>query len=395
MYPHLIDRDIKTYEEYCPEDVKELFSIAQKLKKIKICHINSTSHGGGVSEILYSEIPLLRSLGLTVDWQVMRGTNRFFPVTKKIHNGMQGEDIKLTNREKSVYKSVIESNIEDLCFDYDVIFIHDFHPMAMPYFGGKQDSAWIWRCHVDTSTPNPGMVKFLEKFKSKYDAEIYSSPQFTQSESSNIIFPAIDAFSIKNRKISRQASRMIARDLGVNPGILLVQVSRFDKWKGFDRSIELFRRLKIEFKNNLDLVLLGSFADDDPEGLNEYNKVIDEVAGEDNILVMADRDKLIVNVFQSAADIVIQPSIREGFGLTVTEALWKETFVIGSAVGGIMLQLPEQYLAFDGDDFFDKIKILLGMGTRLNSEGKEFVKNLLLLPRMMLEELKLVYRMVK
>lgn len=334
-----------TLESYEPivgtEEIRELQNIAVRLKGAKVVHVNSTRYGGGVAEILRRMIPLLRGLGIEARWEVMDGSQEFFSVTKALHNALQGKDIPLTASMVEVYRKITAMNLSRLDLDADYVFIHDPQPAGLIEARSPR-SRWLWRCHIDLSSPNPEVWAFLEKYVARYDASIFSMPEFVQelAHSQYMVEPSIDPLSDKNKDLEPEFIGQVAERLGVDPSRpILTQVSRFDLMKDPLGVIQAFRAVRK--KENCQLVLAGGGAADDPEGKMVLEKVKDAAAGHPDIHVLElppDSD-LEINALQRASTIVIQKSLREGFGLTVTEPMWKGKPVIGGAVGGIRRQV--------------------------------------------------------
>lgn len=326
------------------EGVREL---AAPLRGARVLHVNATAYGGGVAEILHWLVPLMRDVGLETEWQVIEGSDEFFETTKAMHNGLQGMAIPLTTEMQDLWRRTNEANARALEGQYDFLVIHDPQPAGLLHFHGREGRArWIWRCHIDTSTPNPAYWQFLVPYLSPYDAFIFTMAEYVgpglDQDKVSIIPPKIDPLSPKNLPISEGEQNATLARFGVDPARpLLCQVSRFDPWKDPLGVIDAYRTVKKAFPE-VQLALVGSMAADDPEGWVFYDKTVRH-AGEDfDIVVLhnfhgvGDRE---VAAFQAGADVVIQKSLREGFGLVVAEALWKGTPVVGGNVGGIRLQV--------------------------------------------------------
>jgi trehalose synthase len=310
---------------------------ARTLQDLYIVNVNSTYYGGGVSELLSSMTLLMNSLGIDTGWRTVHGPPDFFSITKKMHNALQGGKINLSARKMQIYEDVVYENAIRNHLDHDVVIIHD--PQALPLIDHyRKKGPWIWRCHVDLSSPDHKLWNHLTKFIEKYDAVIISIKEYAQKiRTPQIVFmPAIDPFSIINRKMSeedieeRLAHYNIPTDLP-----LVVQISRFDRWKDPEGVIKAFKLARQEVEATL--VLLGNVATDDPEGADVYNSLLCEQ--EDRIRILSHQDGALVNALQNRALVVLPKSLREGFGLTVSEAMWKNTPVIGGNVGGIRYQI--------------------------------------------------------
>jgi trehalose synthase len=323
-----------------PEAVERIHAKARNLRDIQVVNFNSTYYGGGVAEMLSPLTLLMNRLGVKAEWRVLQGTPDFFTITKKMHNALQGGNINLTELKLQIYEAVVGENAVRNHLDHDYVMVHDPQPLPLIEHYQKR-SPWIWRCHIDLSGPHPGLWAYLTQFIDRYDAVILSCREYEQRLTPPQLFfmPAINPFSIKNRRLSdaevdeRLARYQIPSDLP-----LIVQVSRFDPWKDPQGVIEAFKLAQREV--DATLVLLGNFATDDPEGAAIYEALIR--SREERILVLPyGDDTALVNALQTRATVVVQKSTREGFGLTVAEAMWKGTPVIGGNVGGIRYQIED------------------------------------------------------
>ncbi len=327
---------------------------AEPLKGARVLHINATAYGGGVAEILQTLVPLMRDVGLETDWQVIVGENRFFNVTKAFHNALQGQKVEFDDEMREVYLRNNEINAGLLEGEYDFVVIHDPQPAAMLHYAGRRGGKhWIWRCHIDTSTPFLPVRDFLRPYILEYDAAIYTMEQYVGEgmdfKHLFLIAPSIDPLSEKNQPMDlAEAQAVVARHRIDTHRPLLVQVSRFDPWKDPLGVIDAYRMVKQHIPE-VQLALVGSMASDDPEGMVYYARTLRR-AGEDfDVNVLSNLDGIHnreVNAFQTAADVVIQKSTREGFGLVVTEALWKGKPVVGGNAGGIPLQVIDGETGF-------------------------------------------------
>ncbi len=334
------------------ESIDQLRQLAAPLQGLKVVHVNSTREGGGVAEILHKLVPLKQALGLEASWEVITGSKRFFECTKLFHNGLQGRRVSLSERFLSAYEKTNAQNAEKLrgiLEAADVVFIHDPQPAPLLSLCPHRRGKWVWRCHIDASRPDRQVWKYLRNFVRVYDASVFSLPQFARrlNHRQYIILPSIDPLSDKNRELKPQEVRRVYGEFGLDPARpIILQVSRFDRFKDPIGVIEAYRLAK-RF-SPLQLVLAGGGASDDPEG----EAVLAEVrlaAAEDkdiHILLLPPDAHLTINALQRAADIVLQKSIKEGFGLTVTEAMWKGRPVIGGDTGGIRLQVIDHYTGF-------------------------------------------------
>jgi trehalose synthase len=328
--------------------VDSVFKIAEKLRGISVLHVNSTPKGGGVAEILSKLVPLMREVGINAEWKVIRGDEEFFKVTKSFHNALQNGTGQLQGNSFETYKKWQEINLSELPLDYDVVFIHDPQPAGL--VTQRKKGKWIWRCHIDISNPFPPVWEFLRGYVERYDSVIVSSPVFGRDDLSVpqfVIPPSIDPLSVKNKEISRFTVERILRKFGLDlDRPIVTQVSRFDRAKDPVGVIRAFAGMKKHVDGQL--VYLGSPATDDPEGEEVYKETLKAAEGikDVHLLLLPPDSDLEVNAFQRGADVVMQKSIKEGFGLTVSEALWKGKPVIGGNTGGIPLQVIHGHTGF-------------------------------------------------
>ncbi len=387
----------------------ELDSLAADLKGIRLCHINSTPFGGGVAELLSCYIPLMRGIGINADWQVIHGDRRFFTITKAMHNALQGGDGSLIGREETqrVYKTQNQANAREMDYDYDVFIVNDPQPAALRQFSRETRAKWIWRCHIDSSEPDPLAWGFLSPYVEQYDAAVFTMEEFVPKGLSlphiGIMAPAIDAFSSKNMQLARTLCREMIENLGMDrKRPLIVQVSRFDPWKDPFGVIEIYRLAKEKIPG-LQLALVGSLAGDDPEGWGIYAAINTEANKDSDIHVFSNLTgvgNMEVNAFQTACDVAIQKSIKEGFGLVVSEALWKGTPMVAGKAGGIPMQMTgalSDYLVTSIEECADKVVHLLKtpeLASELGKQGKENVRRNFLMPRLIRDELALVKRVL-
>ena len=378
---------VEDYKKFIgSEAVDRILSKAKLLKDLSVVNINSTYYGGGVAEILTSLTLLLNSLGIRTEWRVIQGTPDFFNITKKMHNALQGGVINLTKKKKEIYERVNFENSMRNFLNHDFVIVHDPQPLPfIKYY--KEKSCWIWRCHIDLTNPNKKLLKYLTDFIEEYDAIIMSSKDFAQNFTPPLYFmvPAINPFNIKNRHLSDEEieERLVHYKIPTDIPIV-AQISRFDPWKDPMGVIEAYRiaRKEVDFT----LVLLGNFATDDPEGSKIYEELIN--SREHRIVVLPyGNDTALVNALQRKAHVVVQKSLREGFGLTVTEAMWKGTPVIGGNVGGIRYQINDGqngYLVSSVEETAQRIVQILNnnkLRIRLGKNAKETVKKDFLLTR--------------
>ncbi|MFE8605215.1 glycosyltransferase [Archangium violaceum] len=401
------DRSLAAYRGVAPdEQLEELVRVSQRLRGARILHLNATSYGGGVSEILRSCVPLLRDLGLQAEWKIIRGDDAFFQITKRLHNGLQGAPGELSETEKALYLGNAQLNAPHLAEGYDFVIVHDPQPAAIAGLARHRGSRWIWRCHIDTAHPNPAIWEFLTPYLAAYDAAVFTLENFIPPHFPirrvAIIPPAIDPLSPKNLALPKALARHILEWIGVRlDQPLITQVSRFDKWKdplGVVASYRLVRQLIPQ----LQLALVSSMALDDPEAWDIYEKVRADTAGDPLIHVFTNLvgvGNVEVNAFQSLSDVVIQKSLREGFGLVVSEALWKGTPVVAGRVGGIPMQMPPGTGGILVDSIEECAEALLHLlrhpriSRALGESGRERVRHHFLMPRLLLDELLLLERL--
>jgi len=391
------------------ELIDEVVNLGEELKGLRLCHINSTPFGGGVAELLVSYIPLLRSLGIKADWQIIRGDRRFFTITKGFHNALQGAPFDEIKKEglKRVYWSNNLANAGELDPNYDVFIVNDPQPAALRHYSSDNKAKWIWRCHVDSSEPDEVVWQFLRPYIEEYDAAVFTTqkfiPQNLRLSRIATMAPAICPLSSKNMFIKRYVCREMLENLGFGRDRpLITQVSRFDHWKDPFGTIEAYRLAKEKIPN-LQLAMVGSFAQDDPEGWDMHAALSAEANKDDDMFIFSNLTgvgNMEVNAFQRASDLIIQKSIREGFGLVVAEALWKETPVIAGNAGGIPLQMTGElsnYLVNSVEECAEKIVYLLenpAVGKMLGAEGKEIVRQNFLLTRLARDELALIKSLI-
>ena len=396
-------RSIADYEAAAGrEAVERLRELAEPLRGARVLHLNATPYGGGVAEILRSEVPLLRDLGLAADWKIITGDTSFFAVTKTMHNALQGHERSLTDHEKEVYLTYSTRNAHLLDEGYDLIVAHDPQPLAVPHFHGRGSTRWVWRCHIDTSEPNEDLWGFLRPYLAAYDAAVFTKEDFIPPEfpvpKVEVIPPAIDPESPKNVELPRALAGRLLGWLGVDlDGPLVTQVSRFDPWKDQPGVIEAYRMVKEEVPS-LKLALVGSMALDDPEGWGVYRQIKDAARSDPDVDIFTNLTgvgNVEVNAFQRLSDVCVQKSTREGFGLVVSETLWKGTPMVAGEAGGIPMQMPAGaggFLVSSVEECAEKLLYLLRnpqAGAELARSGKETVRERFLLPRLISDELEL------
>ncbi len=383
--------------------LEELRERARALRGARILQVNATAYGGGVSELLRSCVPLLRDLGLDVDWKVITAGEDFFRATKALHNGLQGAPAPLSEAERLAYLDCARENAAGIGADYDFVVLHDPQPAAMLSVCGAGSARWVWRCHIDTSEPNLETWAFLRPYLTDFDAAVFTMAEFVPPDFPvarvETIAPAIDPLSPKNLDLGPGTARQILDWIGVElPGRLVTQVSRFDAWKDPLGVLAAYRMVREEIPD-LQLALVGSMALDDPEGWDVYRQVAEHAVGDPLIHLYTNLTgvgNVEVNAFQRLSEVVVQKSIREGFGLVVSEALWKGTPVVAGRAGGIPLQMPDGV----GGAMVDSVQQcatamlrLLGdrdLAAELGRSGREHVRRHFLLPRLLGEELALL-----
>lgn len=344
---------LKQYAEAAGYDaIGHLLQIAEKIKGKRIVHVNSTKEGGGVAEILRKMVPLMEALGLDVKWAVIKGTADFFQCTKGFHNALQGYRVNVKEGLVRTYERVNKENAEELrplLSDADFVIIHDPQPAALLHYMPERRGKWIWRCHIDCSRPYRPVWKYLRNWVGGYDASIFSLPEFVQPlpHTQYIIAPSIDPISDKNMPLPDKEIEDVFDRFKLERNLpLLVQVSRFDRFKDPLGVIQAFKQVRK--MTPCQLVLAGGGATDDPEGEVVFKEVMEAANGDPDIhiLLLPPDAHRTINAIQRAADIVIQKSLREGFGLTVTEAMWKGKPVVAGDTGGIKLQVVDHYTGF-------------------------------------------------
>ena len=334
-------RSLRRYREVAPPgSVDALFRFSEGVQGKRFVHVNSTRHGGGVAEMLQRLLPLLNELGVETRWEVLQGDEEFFRITKSFHNALQGQQQPISDEMLAYYLETNRRNAEHLDLDGDLVLIHDPQPAAL--IEHRKRGAWVWRCHIDASHPQRRVWAFLRSLVSRYDAAVFSLPRFAQRLKipQYLIYPSIDPLSDKNRDLPPEEVDAVLSRLGIpRDKPILLQVSRFDRFKDPVGVIQAFRRVKKH--DDCRLVLAGGGAVDDPEGPKVLAEVQAAAAGDPDVhvLVLPDDSHIEINALQRAATIVLQKSTREGFGLTVAEAMWKGKPVIGGFAGGITVQI--------------------------------------------------------
>jgi trehalose synthase len=395
---------LEQYAEITGHDVIEhIQQLAKPLQGLKLVHVNSTRLGGGVAEILYKMIPLMKELGIDTSWETIDGSAEFFQCTKNFHNALQGNKIDIPESQIKIYEKTNESNYEKLrttLDNADIVFIHDPQPAALIKYLPARRGKWIWRCHIDLSKPDRSVWKYLRNYVNNYDASIFSLSAFAQQLANPIylIAPSIDPLHEKNIELGKQEIQKIYTRFEIDAQRpILLQVSRFDRFKDPIGVIHAYKSAK-KFVPQIQLVLAGGGASDDPEGelvLNEVRQAASDDPDIKILLLPGDAHRTI-NALQRAADIVIQKSLKEGFGLTVTEALWKGKPVIGGDTGGIRIQVINHHTGFlvnTPEGAALRIRYLLHnpqIMTEMGSKAEEFIRENFLITRHLREYLTLI-----
>lgn len=368
--------------------------VARSIYGLRVLHVNSVFQGGGVAGMLNSLIPLMNDVGVNADWNLLYSDPDVFETTKKLHNGIQGEDVELTARELDAYLELNRTFALYSPVVHDVVIVHDPQPLPMIRYR-QRENPWVWRCHIDASSPNKLVMDTLRPFIMRYDAIVASSESYKQPDwfmDTHIAPPAIDPFAELNREMSEDEinNKLAEYDIDQTKPIL-TQVSRFDKWKDPEGVLDVFKRVSQDV--DCSLVLLGNMAGDDPEGPVIFKSITEKAAAMDQVKLITENDPLLVNALQRRAAVVLQLSKREGFGLTVSEALWKATPVVATQVGGIPLQVIDARTGFlVQPEAYDEaaacvLKLLKDpqLGVEFGNAGREHVRANFLIPRLLLD----------
>jgi trehalose synthase len=402
---HVGTKSLADYTHICGRDlIEEIRELAEPLKGSRVAHISATAFGGGVAEILYTLVPLMKDVGLDAEWQVIYGREEFFNATKIMHNALQGNPQDLTEDQWDTWFRYNEMNAKELADGWDVCLVHDPQPAAMYQLVPEKARGWVWRCHIDVSTPNEATIERLLPYIAQYPESLFHMDQYVPAGMGgtvNIVPPAIDPLAPKNMALSPEDASYVCDQFGIDVDRpLMCQVSRFDPWKDPLGVIDAYRLVK-EKMPDVQLALVGSMASDDPEGWDFFNATIAHAGGDEDIHILNNFNNvgaIEVNAFQSHADVVIQKSTREGFGLTVSEALWKARPFIGGAVGGIPLQVENGisgYLVGDVEACAARSLDILrdpALGKALGRRGKEHVRKEFLTPRYLRDYLRIFAR---
>src|SRR5437762_3377138 len=386
------------------DDIRRL---AEPLAGKRVVHLSATAFGGGVAEINYTLIPLMQDAGLEVEWRIIRGAEEFYNVTKTIHNALQGNPQGLDEEQREIFRSYQGLNAEEFEDDYDFVVVHDPQPVGMIDYFPDSRANWVWRRYIDISTPTPSVLEIMSPSIRRYDAAIFHMREYVPRAEGlppcYIWPPAIDPLAPKNMALSAEDAAYIVDQFVIDVDRpLLTQVSRFDPWKDPLGVIDAYRVVKERFPN-VQLALVGSMAHDDPEGWDFYNQTVAYAAGDPDIYILSNLNNVgsvEVNAFQVHSQAVIQKSIKEGFGLTVSEALWKARPVVAGRVGGIVVQIEDRETGWLVDSASDCAQACLQIladpaeARRRALAGKEHVRRNFLTPRLLRDWLVLCNRLV-
>jgi trehalose synthase len=393
-YTHIAGKELA-------EQIREL---AEPLQGQRVLHVSATAFGGGVSEILYTIVPLMRDAGLDAHWHVIYGKEEFYNATKLLHNSLQGAEQTLTDEQWTLFKEVNAINAEDLHGGWDTVVVHDPQPIGLHRGAPEKSRNWVWRCHIDLSEPNPAPIARLLPLIEEYDATVWHMPAYVPAgvdgrNGVRIVPPAIDPLSPKNMAFSPDDASFVCHQFGIDVDRpLITQVSRFDPWKDPIGVIDAYRAVT-ERMPEVQLALVGSMASDDPEGWEFFQQTVEYADGDPDIKILNNLNNvgaIEVNAFQSQSDVCLQKSIREGFGLTVTEALWKGRPTVAGNVGGIPLQIEDGtsgYLVDSPKQCAERCLEILAdpeLGKRLGRSGKEHARREFLSPRLLRDWLELL-----
>jgi trehalose synthase len=399
-------KPLSDYTHICGKElIEEIRQLAEPLKGMKVVHVSATAFGGGVSEILYTLVPLMRDVGLECEWQVIYGREEFFNVTKLMHNALQGAETDLSEEQWDIWWRYNEMNARELPEGWDICLVHDSQPAALFVLAPEKARGWIWRCHLDLSTPNPQTLAHFLPQVQDYPQSVFHLASFVPKGmhgAVNIVPPAIDPLAPKNMALSPDEASYVVEQLGVDPQRpLMCQVSRFDPWKDPLGVIDSYRIVKAA-NSDLQLALVGSMASDDPEGWDFFNATLAHADEDPDVHILSNFNNVgavEVNAFQTHSDVVVQKSIREGFGLTVAEALWKARPVEAGDVGGIPLQIEDGvtgFLVSSIDECAERCSQLLDdpeLGRQFGRRGKEYVRSHFLMPRYLRDYLRIFNEM--
>jgi trehalose synthase len=396
------NKSLADYTHICGRElIAEIRELAEPLKGMRVVHISATAFGGGVSEILYTLVPLMRDVGLDVEWQIIYGREEFFNATKLMHNALQGAPQDLDEEQWAIWRRYGEINARELTGGWDFAIVHDPQPAALYKLVPEKAVGWLWRCHIDLSTPNPQTIGKLLPYIEDYPHSLFHTREYVPAgmkREIHVVPPAIDPLTPKNMALSPEDAAFVCGQFGIDlDRPLICQVSRFDPWKDPLGVIDAYRLVKQQMPE-VQLALVGSMASDDPEGWNYFNTTVAHADGDPDVHILNNFNNvgaIEVNAFQSHSDVVIQKSTREGFGLTVSEAIWKARPFIGGSVGGIPLQIEDGvtgYLVESVEQCADRALEVLkdpALGKFLGRRGKEHVRRHFLMPRYLRDYLRI------
>jgi len=384
------------------EAISAIYKEARRLYGRRILHINSTYYGGGVAEILNSLVPLMNNIGIEADWRILHGTPDLFTITKKFHNALQGDSINLTEIKKRLYVGANEAFSTYCHIDADCVFVHDPQPLPVIKFYKKRQP-WVWRCHIDLTNPNKKLWEFLKGFILRYDMVIFSSEKYKKEDlpvEQRVIYPSIDPLSLKNKELSEKDILKYVRKAGIpNDKPVITQVSRMDPWKDPEGLLEVFKYVKE--KVDCRMVYCYDMALDDPEGVEIYSKVYRKAkkfVEKGDVIFVVGKHQILVNAIQRFSTVLVQNSIKEGFCLAVTEALWKGKPVVATNVGGIPLQIKDGENGFlvepgNREQFADRIIKILedpSIGHEVGKKAREVVRERFLITKTLLDYLRIL-----
>ena len=405
----LLDKDLATYAPIIGDEaIDRIRALAEPLRGARVLHINATAYGGGVAELLATHVPLLLDLGIDAEWQVIRGSDEFFAVTKMMHNALQGADVEWSDRDHRIYLEQTLANALQVEGRWDFVIAHDPQPAALrsyvpdPALRGP-DTTWIWRCHIDLTEANPVVWDFLRPFVELHDASVWTMKEFVPDSLTmeRVVHapPCIDPLSVKNLDLPMPFAEELCRQYGIDVRRPIVcQVSRYDQWKDPVGVIDAFQIVR-EKVTDAQLVLAGSMATDDPEGFGVWEQVQAHRAGDHDIHLLSNIQQVgnvQINAFQRVADVVLQKSLREGFGLTVSEALWKGRPVVGGRAGGIVLQIRDGFNGYLVDSVEDCAARTIDLladpvgADAMGAQGRELVRDQFLSTRELEDWLRLL-----
>ena len=381
------------------EAISAIYKEARRLYGRRILHINSTYYGGGVAEILNSLVPLMNNIGIEADWRILHGTPDLFTITKKFHNALQGDSINLTEIKKQLYVGANEAFSTYCHIDADCVFVHDPQPLPVIKFYKKRQP-WVWRCHIDLTNPNKKLWEFLKGFILRYDMVVFSSEKYKKEDlpvEQRVIYPSIDPLSLKNKELSEKDILKYVKKAGIpSDKPVITQVSRMDPWKDPEGLLEVFKYVKESV--DCRMVYCYDVALDDPEGVEIYSKVYRKAkkfVEKGDVIFVVGKHQILVNAIQRFSTVLVQNSIREGFCLAVTEALWKGKPVVATNVGGIPLQIKDGENGFlvepgNREQFADRIIKILedpSIGHEVGRKAREVVRERFLITRTLLDYL--------